>query len=135
MTTILLVDDQVEVRTFIRRLLLRNGYEVIEAESGEAALRSWADHGARVDLVITDLSMPGGMSGDALARQLLAQKPNLRIVFTSGYGAYSGLREPRLVEGQNFIPKPSTIELMLRTISFALSTREGEADGEPKLEP
>lgn len=133
MTTILLVEDEVEVRAFTMRLLRRNGYEVIEAESGEAALRSWPDHGARVDLVITDLSMPGGMDGATLARQLRAQKPELRVVFTSGYGAYHGIREPRLVEGENFIPKPSTAELMLHTIRFALSAGVSEAKLAPPL--
>ena len=123
MTTILLVEDQVEVRTFTRRLLQRNGYEVIEADSAEAALSSWPDYCDRVDLVLTDLSMPYGLGGDALARQLRSQNPGLPVVFTSGYSANWLALEPRLIEGENFIPKPSTAELILRTIAFSLRTR------------
>jgi two-component system cell cycle sensor histidine kinase/response regulator CckA len=134
MKTIFLVEDQVDVRRFTSRLLQQNGYEVIEAENGEAALRAWPNHSARVDLLLTDLSMPGGMSGDLLARQLQAQKPGLPVVYTSGYGAYSGLNEPRLVEGENFIAKPSPKELMLQTIRFALSAGESDANDEADLE-
>jgi two-component system, cell cycle sensor histidine kinase and response regulator CckA len=128
MITILLVEDQVAVRTFTRRLLQRNGYEVIEAESAEAALRLWPDCGERIHLVLTDLSMPGGVNGDTLARQLKAQRPRLPVVFTSGYGAGCVALEPRLIEGENFIPKPAATELILRTIGFSLASMGGSED-------
>jgi CheY-like chemotaxis protein len=133
-TTILLVEDQADVRRFTSRLLQLNGYAVIEAENGEAALRSWPAHHARVNLVLTDLSMPGGMSGDTLASHLQRQKPGLRVIFTSGWGADGGLHDLRLVEGENFIPKPSPKDLMLQTIRFALSAGEGDGHGEAELE-
>ena len=135
MKTILLVEDQAEVRTFTRRLLQRHGYDVIEAENAAAALRIWPDQGARVDLLLTDLSMPGGARGDTLARQLQAQKPRLPVVFTSGYDATAVDWNPRLVEGENFIPKPSPAALMLQTIRFALSAAVSDANGKADLEP
>lgn len=122
MTTILLVEDQDAVRTFTRRLLQRNGYDVIEAESAEAVLRAWPGYADRVDLVLTDISMPGGLNGDSLAQQLRHLRPDLPVVFTSGYDANCAPLEPRLIEGENFIPKPSATELILRTIGFALRT-------------
>jgi CheY-like chemotaxis protein len=76
-----------------------------------------------VDLVLTDLMMPDGVSGEELATQLREQKPGIPVVFTSGYCANTSAGSSRLVEGQNFIPKPSSSELMLRTIRFSLSPR------------
>jgi two-component system cell cycle sensor histidine kinase/response regulator CckA len=134
MTTILLVEDQPDVRTFTRRLLQRNGFEVIEADNAETAMRLWPDHGAQIDLVLTDLSMPGGASGDTLGRQLQDMKPGLPVVFTSGYGADYRTLAP-LVEGENFIQKPSSGVVILETIRFALSAGESDANGKADLEP
>ncbi|HWQ93788.1 MAG TPA: ATP-binding protein, partial [Clostridia bacterium] len=84
--TILLVEDEEPVRFVTRRLLQQFGYKVHEAVSGVQALELWRDHAVEIDLLLTDLLMPDGISGNALAEKLLADKPALKIVYMSGYG-------------------------------------------------
>jgi len=81
---VLLVEDEPAVRHLARRVLERSGYAVIEAADGEEAIRRFEESGAPVDLLLTDLVMPG-MSGRALAERLTALSPGLPVVFMSGY--------------------------------------------------
>jgi two-component system, cell cycle sensor histidine kinase and response regulator CckA len=82
--TILLVEDEEQVRSLARRVLQRNGYTVVEACDGEDALRLLAGGDLRIDLLVTDVMMPR-MGGHALAQRLQAEHPALRVVFMSGY--------------------------------------------------
>ena len=66
----------------------------------------WRTHGSRIDLLLTDLVMPEGISGVDLAEQLQSEKPSLRIVYTSGYSQEVADRRVALEEGVNFLPKP-----------------------------
>jgi CheY-like chemotaxis protein len=119
--TILLVEDEVSVREVTRRMLERHGYRVLEAISGMDALRVWGEHGDRIQLVFTDLVMPGGIGGRELAEQLRIIQPNLRIVFTSGYSAeLTGVGPMGMKEGVNFIQKPSSLNQVLDTIRKCL---------------
>ena len=83
--TILLVEDEPVLRELVREVL--NGYEynVIEASTGVEALRVWDDHDGKVDLLLTDMVMPDGMTGADLATQLKKRKPDLKVIYTSGY--------------------------------------------------
>jgi two-component system cell cycle sensor histidine kinase/response regulator CckA len=119
--TILVVEDEPAVRMLTRVVLERQGYRVIEAESGVDALRAWDEHAGQVDLVLTDMIMPGSVSGRQLAERLRAMRPDVRIVFTSGYSPDFTSREQSLVEGQNFIQKPCAPKQMLQVIRLALS--------------
>jgi PAS domain S-box-containing protein len=118
--TILLVEDEVSVREVTRRMLERHGYKVLEAVSGTEALRVWGAHGDRVQLVFTDLVMPGGIGGRELAEQLRFIQPNLKIVFTSGYSAEMGGGALGFREGVNFVQKPSSLNQVLDTIRRCL---------------
>ena len=83
--TVLLVEDEESVRGLLKIILQRHGYRVLEAASGSAALLVWKEYGTQIDLLLTDMIMPDGLSGRELARQLLAQEPGLKVVYSSGY--------------------------------------------------
>jgi CheY-like chemotaxis protein len=109
--TILIVEDQ-EATAQITRILLESwGYRVLEAHSGPEALDLLSVDGSAVQLVLTDVIMPG-MSGPQLAAELLARRPDLRIVFMSGYPA-DQLNQSDIA----FLPKPfnpSSLSRMIR---------------------
>jgi CheY-like chemotaxis protein len=113
--TILLVEDDPDVRRMVQRMLERGGMRVVSVETGLEALARWQDI-APVDLVLTDLVMPGGMSGIEMAHDLQSLAPGLRVVYTSGYDpeydSHGGLLEP----GVNFIPKPASADTILAVI-------------------
>jgi len=104
--TILLVEDEFPLRTFVSDLLQRCGYTVLEAESGPAALKIWQTQRNQVELLLTDIIMPENMSGIELGRQLQADKSGLKVIYTSGYTGNIEGRQATLVEGVNFIRKP-----------------------------
>lgn len=114
-STVLLVEDDADVRRMVQRVLERAGLRVVCAESGREALEHW-DRLSPVDLVLTDLVMPGGVSGTDLARALQERSPTLRVVFTSGYDPEVGSHGMVLERGVNFIPKPSTAAQILEVI-------------------
>ena len=117
---ILLVEDEDAVRTFGARALGNKGYEVLDADSGESALKLLSDHpDARIDLVITDVIMPT-MDGPTLAKELRARTPTLKIIFISGY------TEEKLKDhmGENiwFLPKPFTLKQLAAKVKEALES-------------
>ena len=81
----MLVEDEEAVRGLLKIILQRHGYRVLEAASGSAALLVWKEYGTEIDLLLTDMIMPDGLTGRELARQLLAQEPGLKVVYSSGY--------------------------------------------------
>jgi two-component system NtrC family sensor kinase len=83
--TILLVEDELPVRAMTATFLQRCGYTVLQAGSGHAALALWPLHGQKIDLLLTDMIMPGGMTGLELAEKLEAKDPRLKFIFMSGY--------------------------------------------------
>jgi PAS domain S-box-containing protein len=83
--TILLVEDDEPVRVVVRTILRHHGYQVLEAGSGIDALRVWTGARDQIDLLVTDIVMPEGMSGRELVQQLRAQKKDLKVIYASGY--------------------------------------------------
>jgi PAS domain S-box-containing protein len=103
--TILVVEDNPDVRRLVLRQLRDLGYAVIEAASGAQALKI-LDDGAAVDLLFTDVVMPGGMTGRQLAEAARRRRPNLKTLFTSGYTEDSILRLGKLDPGVRLLSKP-----------------------------
>lgn len=103
--TILVVEDDPDIRALVVLHLDRLGYEVIEAASGPEALEL-VEGGQRIDLLFTDVVMPGGMTGRQLSEKLLPQQPRMRTLFTSGYTQNSIVHHGRLDEGISFLSKP-----------------------------
>lgn len=114
--TILVVEDEPTVRRLLQRVLEREGFRVRVAASGREALDGWADYGMSVDLVVTDVVMPGGVSGTELARELQRLRPSLPIVFTSGYDPDYDPSDVTMIPGENFVPKPATAEQLLAVV-------------------
>lgn len=121
--TILLVEDEEELRTLARRLLSRNGFTVLEARDGPGALSVCRERPGKIDVVLTDVVMPGGLSGIELAEQLRAEQPTLRVVFTSGHSEDLLDSKGTLAEGVNFIQKPFTLSSLLHTLHRVLATK------------
>lgn len=104
--TILLVEDEAPLRRVVRMLLEKNGYRVVEAENAVAALDIWAREAAKIDLLFTDIVMPGGVSGRELGQRLKAERPDLKVIFTSGYNSDFRKGLIPLGGGEAFLIKP-----------------------------
>jgi PAS domain S-box-containing protein len=120
--TILVTEDDPNVRMLTRELLEENGYHVIEAGSGPEALQIWEGNGQGVELLVTDLVMPGGITGQRLARQLQSASPNLKVVFMSGYSSEIAGRTLELKSGENFLQKPFAPFQLLETVRRSLDS-------------
>jgi len=116
--TVLLVDDEPEVRSVIAGMLREGGCRVLEAANGHEALAASEAHSGSIDLLLTDLIMPG-MTGRMLADLLGARRPGMTVVFISGYVGDS--RSSLTEDGTHFIQKPVTLEKLMEKISEALS--------------
>jgi PAS domain S-box-containing protein len=118
--TILLVEDEAVVRLPTRALLERNGYRVLEAANGVEALKVWGEHRKDIALLLTDLVMPEGITGQQLARQLRQAAPRLKVLFTSGYSGETAGREIELGSGECFVPKPFSRDQLLEIVRRCL---------------
>jgi len=121
--TIFLVEDDAAVRGTTRHILRRFGYKVIEATSGAEALKLWSELQGKVDLVLTDIVMPDGVTGKELADQLRAKQPDLKVVFTSGYTMNLAGLETELREGVNFLQKPYPIRVLAKVLRDCLDRK------------
>ena len=104
--TILVVEDEDPVRRLAAGALQWCGFHVIEAANGSEALTHWQEHGTRIQLLLTDVAMPGGMSGVDLAQALRALHPTLPILITSGYNQESVSFGDGCWDDIRFLPKP-----------------------------
>jgi len=120
--TILVAEDEDPLREMIAELLEYQGYKVLTARSGRHALEVWAAANREVDLLVTDMIMPEGILGGELAELLLAQKPGLKVIFTSGYSPDMAGKDISLVEGINFMAKPYSIGKMAQLVRQCLDT-------------
>jgi PAS domain S-box-containing protein len=112
---LLLVEDDAAVRGLSRRVLAAHGYRVLEATDGPDALRVGAEHAGVIDLLVTDVIMPG-LSGREVADRLTRQRPGLRVLFVSGYT--DDTLAPHRVLGVDgaFLPKPFTPDMLARKV-------------------
>jgi signal transduction histidine kinase len=117
--TVLLVEDQDEVREVARQILRRLGYEVLEAPSAAEALAIGARPGQRIDLLLTDVVMPQ-MSGRELAERLVPLRPDLRVLFMSGYTEDAILQHRILESGFAYLQKPLVPEALGRRVREVL---------------
>ncbi len=118
---IVLVEDEHSVRDLVREILQRQGYVVLEAETAEDALTIVAGHTGRLDLLLTDVVMPG-MSGVALAERLRQSHPGLSALYMSGYVDQSLTSRSDAARPTRFLQKPFTLETLLRAVRDALSS-------------
>lgn len=121
--TILLVEDEPPLRQLAKSILERDGYRVVEAASGPEALSVWKDFSNRIDMLLTDMVMPGGMTGRELARRLQAQNPSLKVLYTSGYSLDFVESDLLLREGVNFLAKPYGATSLTQAVHACLETK------------
>jgi CheY-like chemotaxis protein len=117
--TILLVEDEPVLRELARVILKDYKYRVLEAATGVEALKVWDQHNGRIDLLLTDMVMPEGMTGRELAEELKIRKPDLKVIYTSGYssdvmGGDMGLRDTM------FLQKPYPPPMLAKTVRECL---------------
>jgi CheY-like chemotaxis protein len=117
--TVLLVEDEASVRQLSKRILDHAGYRVLEAANGDDAERLFAHQGGAIDLVVTDVIMPG-CGGPELISRLQAQAPSLRVLYMSGYTDQSAVQKAGIDRGLPFVQKPFTAEELVRRVRQAL---------------
>ncbi|MEP7362171.1 MAG: response regulator [Acidobacteriota bacterium] len=128
--TILVVDDEDGIRALMGKVLTREGYEVIEASSGEEALEKARAYWGLIPMLVTDVVMPG-MGGVELAGQLSLQRPETRVMFISGYTGQAALSSAQLSQGYEFLQKPFTLSAFLGKVRAVLASPRayGQASG------
>ncbi len=115
--TILLVDDEQSVRAIVVKILRRAKYNVIEAENGEAAVRIAQTHPGKIDVVVTDMFMPG-LRGPEVVQALTPLRPGLRVLFMSGYADQDS--RTSVPFGANFLNKPFSGQQLTAAVEAAL---------------
>ena len=118
--TILVVEDELAVRGLVRVTLQRQGYQVFTAESGAAALRDWSQRLDEVDLLLTDMVMPGGLTGWELAKAFQTAKPELKIIFMSGYSTELNGEHCAVGPEVPFLAKPFGTQSLAQTVRGCL---------------
>jgi PAS domain S-box-containing protein len=113
--TILLVEDEASVRKLARNILASYGYAILEAANGQDALRVAADHQGPIDLLLSDVVMPH-LGGPQLAKQLRAGRPDLKVLFMSGYADAGVLRQGGVETEHAFLQKPFTPAALAQTV-------------------
>jgi CheY-like chemotaxis protein len=120
--TVLLVEDEPAVRMVTREALELGGYQVLEADGPAAAVRIAGEPATAIDLLLTDMIMPG-MNGAELARRMREVRPGLVTLFMTGYAESEALRLATLEVKHKHIQKPFTVSGLLARVADALATR------------
>jgi two-component system cell cycle sensor histidine kinase/response regulator CckA len=120
LATILVVEDEAGIRALVRKILRRQGYEVLEAANGQDALALCRDHGQRVELLITDVLMPQ-MGGRELVERLQTQGHDMKVLYVSGYTDDTSVYAGDLPSGTAFLQKPFTLGSLLDKVKEVLA--------------
>ncbi len=121
--TILLVEDELPVRELLHRMLVNWGYRVYTASNGDDALPVWEKHRKEIDLLLTDLVMPGELSGRDLAQRFLTDRPNLKVLYSSGYCLEQTKAELGLNDTVDFVQKPCQPRQLAGTLRRLLASQ------------
>ena len=118
--TILLVEDEDAVRTFAARALATRGYDVLQAESGEAALAIVEAHEGVIDLIVSDVVMPN-MDGPTLIKELAGRLPGVKIIFVSGYAEDAFAKSLDPTQEFHFLPKPFSLKQLAAAVKGVMN--------------
>jgi CheY-like chemotaxis protein len=126
--TILLVEDEAAVRQFAKRTLDNAGYRVVEATNGNDAQKLFIGHDGVIDLVVTDVMMPG-CGGPELLSRLQVDAPHLKVLYMSGYTAQSTAHKTGIDRGLPFLQKPFTAAGLVKHVRDALDRQANGSSG------
>jgi CheY-like chemotaxis protein len=123
--TVLVVDDDAEIRKLVAAMLTGKGYRVLIADSGENAIRQWTKH-PETDLLLTDVVIPG-MSGPIIADRIIELSPDIKVVFMTGYHDTQVVQRFVVDKGYPLLTKPFTLKQLEGRIQAALAGGEAQA--------
>ena len=123
--TILVVDDEPEIRKLVTAMLTRNGYGVLTADSGENALRLFRNNPG-IDLLLTDVVAPG-MSGPMIADQIAQIRPDIKVVFMSGFDGTQVVQRYVVEKGYSLLIKPFSMDQLQNTVRDVLNVKSSAA--------
>ncbi|MFO1475938.1 MAG: PAS domain S-box protein [Verrucomicrobiota bacterium] len=118
--TLLLVEDEPVVRNLVALFLERQGYRVLKAGTGTEADLLWEKHRARIEVLLSDVVLPGGPGGHELCRKFLADKPGLRVILSSGYNTHFSRMRELQESGVRLLAKPFSAEELLGALNAIL---------------
>jgi two-component system, cell cycle sensor histidine kinase and response regulator CckA len=121
--TVLVVDDEPEIRKLVGAMVSQFGYTVLTADSGDHALTIYKNHKSPIELLITDVVAPG-MSGPMLADKLSAIQPDLKVLYISGYDNTHVVQKYVVERGHMLLPKPFTMEELQARMTELLQSAE-----------
>jgi CheY-like chemotaxis protein len=130
--TILLAEDEPSLRDMVQEVLSMHGYRVLTASSGPAALEAWHREEQTIDLLLTDMVMPGGMMGTDVAAELRRSNPGLKVIFTTGYSPGLAAGDPALQDEMSFLAKPYSPNKLAEIVRQCLDRKP--ADGSNKVQ-
>jgi len=124
--TLLLVEDEASVRQAARQFLTRSGYTVLEATDGEDAIRAAREYRGLIHLLVTDVVMPR-MGGPTLAERLTDERPDMKVLFVSGYAENTVLKHGKIDVATRFLQKPFSLKTLARKVREVLEANEASA--------
>jgi len=127
--TLLVVEDEPSLRELVVRILQLCGYHIYQANDGVEAMAVWEKHKDEIDLLLTDMVMPEGITGRQLAERLQREDPDLKVIYTSGYSPGMAGKDITLMEGFNFLAKPYPPSRLAQVVRECL---DGKNDRHPK---
>ncbi len=122
--TILVVEDERDLRDFVARELRRHGYRIFEAVDGPSALKIWSEYKKEINLIFTDVIMQGGMNGREVAEQIWRENPKMKVIFSSGYGAETLGKDFKLDPGIVYLQKPYLPQVLAKTVRSCLDAKQ-----------
>jgi two-component system cell cycle sensor histidine kinase/response regulator CckA len=127
-TTILVVDDEPEIRKLVSAMLSTTGYSIILADTGEQAIKLFRKQPNAIDLLLADVVAPG-MAGPTLADQLTELKPDLKVLFMSGYDSRQVVQKYVVEKGYMLLTKPFTVKQLEEKVAEALKGSRASRSG------
>jgi DNA-binding NtrC family response regulator len=117
--TVLIVDDEEDLRDIMRRMLERRGFDTLVAADSEQAIAACADHPAGIDVLVTDLTLPGTSGGD-LSRTAMAMQPGMGVVYISGLPKDIAVDQGKIEPDALLVKKPFTADLLIEALRAVL---------------
>jgi CheY-like chemotaxis protein len=121
--TIMVVEDEPDLLELVVQVLEARGYIVVGAGSGKQALEQWSHRDHHIDLLLTDMTMPDGMSGFELAERLRTEAPDLRVLYTSGHSVGVPGTQLAHVEERQFLAKPYRPSKLIEMVRTCLDAK------------